>query len=77
MMGLIYDETVIMHIERENFESGANIKNQDLMLRPRLFHMVIVHNILPKNRHFDEVTFMDLCFIDCIIRRMPINFHTL
>jgi hypothetical protein len=42
----IYVETIIMHTGRENF-SGAKIKGQNLMLRPRLFYMVISHNILP------------------------------
>ena len=39
-------ETIIMHTGREKF-SGAKIKSQDLMLRPKLFYRVISHNILP------------------------------
>jgi hypothetical protein len=72
--GFIYDEAVIMHIGRQNLTSDVKIKSQDLMLRLRLLYRVITHNILPKKRPFDEVTFMDLCFIDCMIRRRPINF---
>jgi hypothetical protein len=50
------------------------IKSQDLMLRPRLLYRVITHNILSKKGYFDEVTFIDLCLIDCMIRRRTINF---
>ncbi|KAF9682512.1 hypothetical protein SADUNF_Sadunf05G0116600 [Salix dunnii] len=52
---------------------GAKIKSQDLLLRPRLLHRIIAHNILPKKGHYDEVTFMELCLIDCMIQRRPIN----
>jgi hypothetical protein len=69
----IYDEALIIHTGKENFAPGAKIKNQDLMLRLRLLHRIITHNILFKMGYFNEVTFIDLCLIDCMIRRRTIN----
>jgi hypothetical protein len=43
------------------------------MLRTGLLHRIIAHNIFPKKEHFDEVTLMDMCLIDCVIRRWLIN----
>lgn len=71
--GFVYDDVLMMHTDRHDFASGAKIKSQDLMLKPRLLHKIITL-ILPKKRHFDKVTFMDLCLIDCLIKRRPINF---
>lgn len=51
--GFIYDEAVIMHIERQNLILDVKIKSQDLMRIPRLLYRVITHNILPKKRPFD------------------------
>jgi hypothetical protein len=55
------------------FIPGAKIKSQDLLLHPRILHRIIVHNILPKKRCYDEVIFMDMCLIDCMIREHCIN----
>ena len=71
--GYIYGEALIMHTRRENFAPDAKITSQDLMLRPRLLHRVITHNILANKEHFAEVTFINLCLIDCMIRRRPVN----
>jgi len=50
------------------------IKSQDLMFRPRLLHKIITHNILPKKKkHYEDVIFIDMCLIDYMIRRRPIN----
>ncbi|KAF9662218.1 hypothetical protein SADUNF_Sadunf18G0030400 [Salix dunnii] len=71
--GFIYDYAVALHTRNTEFAPGAKIKSQDLLLRPRLLHRIIAHNILPKKGHYDEVTFMELCLIDCMIQRRPIN----
>ena len=71
--GFIYDHAVALHTGNTEFAPGAKIKSQDLLLRPRLLHRIIAHNILPKKGHYDEVTFMELCLIDCMIQRRPIN----
>ncbi|KAF9663445.1 hypothetical protein SADUNF_Sadunf17G0050800 [Salix dunnii] len=71
--GFIYDYAVALHTGNTEFALGAKIKSQDLLLRPRLLHRIIAHNILPKKGHYDEVTFMELCLIDCMIQRRPIN----
>ena len=64
---------MVLHTGRYNFTKGAKIKNQDLLLQSRIIYWIITLNILPKKGHYDEVTFMDLCLIDCMIRGRPIN----
>ena len=71
--GFSYDHAVALHTGNNGFAPGAKIKSQDLLLRPRLLHRIIAHNILPKKGHYDEVTFMELCLIDSMIQRRPIN----
>jgi len=61
-----------MHIGIYNFALGAKIKSQYLLLRPRILHEIITHNILRKKGHFD-VTFMDTFLIDYMISDIPIN----
>jgi len=61
-----------MHIGIYNFALGAKIKSQYLLLRPRILHEIITHNILPKKGHFG-VTFMDTFLIDYMISDIPIN----
>jgi hypothetical protein len=39
--GFVYDDFVMMHTDRHDFASGAKIKSQDLMLKPRLLHKII------------------------------------
>ena len=36
------------HIGELDFASSAKIKSQDLLLKSRLIHRIIAHNILPK-----------------------------
>jgi len=71
--GFVYDNIMIIHTDRHDFALVVETKSQDLMLKPRLLYRIITQNILLKNRHYDEFTFMDLCFIDCMIMRRPIN----
>ena len=71
--GFSYDYAVALHTGNNGFAPGAKIKSQDLLLRPRILHRIIAHNISPKKGHYDEVTFMELCLIDCMIQRRPIN----
>jgi hypothetical protein len=71
--GFTYDEVAVLHAGRYNFVFKAKIKSQVLLLRPRILHRIIAHNIFPKKGHFDEVTFMNLCLIDYIIRGCQIN----
>jgi hypothetical protein len=56
-----------------DFASGAMIKSQYLLLRPKILHHIITYNILPKKRYYDEVTFMDIYLIDYMIRGYCIN----
>jgi hypothetical protein len=46
--GFVYDDIVIMHTNRHDFASGAKIKSQDLMLKPRLLHKIITQYIAQK-----------------------------
>lgn len=46
--GFVCDDVVIIHNGRDDFAMTAKIKSQYLMLRPRLLHRIIAHNILPK-----------------------------
>ncbi|KAG5223073.1 Retrovirus-related polyprotein from transposon [Salix suchowensis] len=68
----IFEIKIIPTIEGFIYDHAV-LKSQDLLLRPRLIHRIIAHNILPKKGHYDEVTFMELCLIDCMIQRRPIN----
>lgn len=58
---------MILHSDRNDFAYRAKIKSKDLLFWPRLLHMIITHNILPKKRHYDEDTFMGMCLIYCMI----------
>jgi hypothetical protein len=69
----MYDEVVAQYTNRLDFTPGAKIKSHDLLLYPRIFYRIIAHNILSKKEHHDEVTFMDICLIDCKIRGCRIN----
>jgi len=69
----VYNNIMIMHIDRHDFALVAKTKSQDLMLRPRLLYRITTQNILLKNRHCDDFTFLDLCFSDHMIMRRPIN----
>ncbi|KAG5235412.1 Retrovirus-related polyprotein from transposon [Salix suchowensis] len=73
ILGISNDGPQVFEIKIIRPLKGAKIKSQDLLLRPRLIHRIIAHNILPKKGHYDEVTFMELCLIDCMIQRRPIN----
>jgi len=53
----VYDDVIIMHTCRHDFALAAKIKSQYLMLRSRLLHRIITHDILLKNGHYDEVTY--------------------
>jgi hypothetical protein len=64
-----------MHTCRHDFVA-TKIKSQYLILRPRLLYRIITHDILPKNGHYDEVTLINMCLIDSMIRRKPINLST-
>ena len=72
----MYDDVIIMHTCRHYFALAAKIKSQYLMLRSRLLHRIITHDILLKNEHFDEVTLIDMRLIECTIRRKLINLST-
>jgi hypothetical protein len=61
LMVLVYDEDVIMHTGKHDFAPGVKVKSQDLMLRPRVLHKSITHNILSKRRHYNEVRFTIMC----------------
>jgi len=74
--GFVYDDVIIMHTCRHDFVLAAKIKSQYFMLKSRLLHRIITHDILPKNRHYDEVTLIDMRLIDCMIRRKLINLST-
>jgi hypothetical protein len=69
----VYDEVVAQHTGRLNFAPGIKIKSQDLLLWPRFIHRIIVHNILLKKMHCDEVTLMNMFLIDCMIKGHQIN----
>jgi hypothetical protein len=71
--GFVYDKVVVLHTSRYDFVPGAKIKSQDLLLRPRIIHQIITHNMLPKKGNYKEVSFIDLCLIDYMIRGQPIN----
>jgi hypothetical protein len=71
--GFIYDEVIALHTNRRDFAPRAKIKIQDLFLRSKVLHRIIAHNILPKKWHYDKVTFIDMCLIECMIRVYPIN----
>jgi Ni,Fe-hydrogenase I small subunit len=59
--GFVYDEDVIMHTGMHDFASSVNVKSQDLMLRPKVLHRSITHNILSKRGHYNEVRFTNMC----------------
>lgn len=46
--GFVYDDFVMMHTDRHDFASGAKIKSQDLMLKPRLLHKIITQYLAQK-----------------------------
>jgi hypothetical protein len=69
----MYDKVVAQYTNRLDFTPGAKIKSHNLLLYLRIFYRIIAHNILPKKKHHDEVTFMNICLIDCNIRGCRIN----
>jgi hypothetical protein len=70
--GFAYDEAIILSTYRYDFSLGAKIKSQYLLLRPRILHKIIAY-CQKKKKHYNEVTFMDICIIDYMIRSRPIN----
>jgi len=64
---------VILHTCRNDFSPREKIKNQDVLLQLGLLHRIIAYNILPKKGYYDEVIFMDMCLIDCMIKNRLIN----
>lgn len=49
--GFVYDDVVVLHMGKYDFAPEAKIKNQDLLLKLRIIHMIITHNSFPKNEH--------------------------
>lgn len=64
---------MILHTCRNDFSPREKIKNQDVLLQLGLLHRIIAYNILPKKGYYDEVIFMDMCLIDCMIKNRLIN----
>jgi hypothetical protein len=69
----VYNEEVALNTGSYNFTPSAKIKSKDLHLQPKILHRIIAHNILSKKRHYNKVTFKDICLIDCMIRGYQIN----
>jgi hypothetical protein len=69
----VYYEAIVLYTGRHDFALCAKIKSSDLLLQPKIIHKIITHNILQNKWHYDEVIFMDICLIDCMIRSHQIN----
>jgi hypothetical protein len=62
-----------LHTCKNDFSPRAKIKNQDMLLQPGLLHWIIAYNILPKKGYYDEVTFMNMCLFDYMVKNRLIN----
>jgi len=50
--GFVYNDVVVLYMGKYDFAPEAKIKNQDLLLKPRIIHKIITYNSFPKKEHF-------------------------
>jgi hypothetical protein len=56
-----------------NIQHVQKPKNTELTIESRLIHHIITHNILPRSRSYEYISYLDLFLIWCILNKVKLD----
>ncbi|KAL2497277.1 Uncharacterized protein Adt_22827 [Abeliophyllum distichum] len=62
------------HVTGKHFEAAVRLSTNQLTLPCRVLHNIIVHIIVPRKGHLDEVNHYDVFLLDSILRGRKLDF---